>query len=667
MTDTPAPTGAISADALEPVAAMTRRFGSDDAYVLAGGGNASLTDGDTLAITASGTPLANAQASDFVMVDRKALLALLDHPAMAGDDVTTAAFRPYLNTTRLDLTSADVPSIEGMMHAIMPGPVTLHTHSTVASALACSDHGKSICAELFGDTVAFVPFAMPGISAGRALQQAIAKKPVDAAILQNHGLIVAGDTADAVEARTKKIVDTIAKRLGDVPRSGDEGTGDAGDVSAQLRRLGPVLRGLLGCTCTGVLPCVTFDTSGAACAVAGDAQLAKSFVAGPITPHEIYYAGAAPLWLDHTVEPEGDDAAMIKLLGKLVTDHINQYLEPPRTIVVPGVGIAGVGPKRKDACDAIALFKDAACVRRAAAKLGKVVTIDQAGARQITAWHDTTPSPGRAAGKVAVVTGAAQGFGLEIAQHFAAQGGQVVLADLNEQGAIDAAKALCDEHGPGRATAVAINVADSGSVAAAIDKVVADFGGLDVFVSNAGVLKAGSVKTLPIADLDFVTKVNYTGYFVCVQQVAPILARQHQANPSYRSDIIQINSKSGLVGSNRNGAYAGSKFGGIGLTQSFALELVEDGIKVNSICPGNFFDGPLWSDPKRGLFVQYLNTGKVPGAKTIEDVKKFYEQKVPMGRGCRTADVMAAVFYLIDQPYETGQAVPVTGGQVMLS
>ena len=88
---------------------------------------------------------------------------------------------------------------------------------------------------------------------------------------------------------------------------------------------------------------------------------------------------------------------------------------------------------------------------------------------------------------------------------------------------------------------------------------------------------------------------------------------------------------------------------------------------MNSICPGNFFDGPLWSDPNTGLFVQYLRTGKVPGAKTISDVRKFYESKVPMGRGCTTPDVMKAIYYLLEQQYETGQAVPVTGGQVMLS
>ncbi|MBE6931730.1 MAG: short-chain dehydrogenase, partial [Ruminococcaceae bacterium] len=82
--------------------------------------------------------------------------------------------------------------------------------------------------------------------------------------------------------------------------------------------------------------------------------------------------------------------------------------------------------------------------------------------------------------------------------------------------------------------------------------------------------------------------------------------------------------------------------------------------------PGNFFDGPLWSDPVKGLFVQYLNSGKVPGAKDVADVKKFYESKIPMHRGCYPRDVAVAIFYIVEQQYETGQAVPVTGGQEML-
>ena len=283
-------------------------------------------------------------------------------------------------------------------------------------------------------------------------------------------------------------------------------------------------------------------------------------------------------------------------------------------------------------------------------------------------YHAAYDAPlGRASGKVAVVTGGAQGFGFEIAADLAREGAYVALADINAQGvgvAVDKINALC---GRGAACGVAMNVADADSVRAALGQVVAMFGGVDVFVANAGVLRAGSVKDLPVKDLDFVTSVNYKGYFLCVQAVAPIMALQHAAASEVWFDIIQINSKSGLVGSNKNGAYAGSKFGGIGLTQSFAMELVEDGIKVNAVCPGNFYDGPLWSDPEKGLFRQYLDSGKVPGAKTFEDVKRFYEAKVPMRRGCTTPDVMKAIYYLMEQAYETGQAIPVTGGQVMLA
>ena len=273
---------------------------------------------------------------------------------------------------------------------------------------------------------------------------------------------------------------------------------------------------------------------------------------------------------------------------------------------------------------------------------------------------------GRVAGMVALVTGAAQGIGLGIAQNLTEQGACVVLADINEQGAKDAADELCRRHGTARAIGVPMDVTNSQSIQSAMNQIIRTYGGLDIFIANAGVLRAGSVKTMSPEDFDFVTAVNYKGYFLCVQKIAPILATQHLAKPDYTSDIIQINSKSGLVGSNRNAAYAGSKFGGIGLTQSFALELISDRIKVNSVCPGNFFDGLLWADPQNGLFAQYLRAGKVPGAKTIEDIRKAYEAKVPMGRGCTPSDVANAIYYVVEQKYETGQALPVTGGQIML-
>jgi len=277
------------------------------------------------------------------------------------------------------------------------------------------------------------------------------------------------------------------------------------------------------------------------------------------------------------------------------------------------------------------------------------------------------PPTGRASGRVALVTGAAQGFGLALAEGLMAEGAFVILADLNAALVEAEAARLAGAHGAGRALAVSMDVTDEASVAAGIATAVRRFGGLDLVVSNAGVLRAGAVTTQRVEDFDLVTRVNYRGYFLVTKHAAPVMARQHAANPAWWGDIIEINSKSGLAGSSRNSAYAGSKFGGIGLTQSFALELIDDGIKVNAVCPGNFLDGPLWSDPTNGLFVQYLREGKVPGAQTLDDVRRAYEAKVPMGRGCTPADVLEALLYLVAQQYETGQALPVTGGQVMLS
>ena len=272
---------------------------------------------------------------------------------------------------------------------------------------------------------------------------------------------------------------------------------------------------------------------------------------------------------------------------------------------------------------------------------------------------------GRLSGKVGVIVGGSGGIGRGIAEDFVKEGACVAIADID----IDEAKNIAEEinrrYGKEKAAAVYVDVTDEESVKRMVEMVLEIFRGIDILIYSVGVVKAGSVKSFSLSDFRFVTDVNYTGYFLCVKHVSRVMAEQHKHNPSRIMDIIQINSKSGLQGSKRNFAYAGSKFGGIGLTQSFALELIEDGIKVNAVCPGNVFDVPLWSDPENGLFVQYLKAGKVPGAETIEDVRRYYESKIPMGRGCTVKDILTAIYYIIEQQYETGQAILVAGGQIM--
>jgi len=173
-------------------------------------------------------------------------------------------------------------------------------------------------------------------------------------------------------------------------------------------------------------------------------------------------------------------------------------------------------------------------------------------------------------------------------------------------------------------------------------------------VANAGILKAADILEFDPKDWWRVQEVNLLGYFVCAQAAARVMV------PNKSGAIIQINSKSGKKGSFRNSAYAASKFGGIGLTQSIALDLAPHHVRVNAVCPGNLLDGTLWQD---SLYGQYAKTQGL----TPEQVRAKYESQVPLGRGCTYEDVANAVVFLAsdESSYMTGQAINITGGQEM--
>ncbi len=334
------------------------------------------------------------------------------------------------------------------------------------------------------------------------------------------------------------------------------------------------------------------------------------------------------------IKSQTSDSDVKNILSAAFTSYVNSHGSNPKAAVLNGVG---------------------------------TFTITDSFATENKETVPASSLAGSVKDKISVVTGGAQGFGEGLVRQLTEAGSLVFIADMNFKLAEILADNINTKLDKTAAIAVEVNVTDEKSVAQMVETIVLTAGGIDLFISNAGVLKAGSVKEMSLADFNFVTSVDYTGFFICTKFVSPVMALQNSVSGEYFTDIIQINSKSGLSGSNKNGAYAGAKFGGIGLTQSFALELVTDNIKVNSICPGNFLDGPLWSDPEKGLFVQYLKAGKVPGAKTLDDVRKHYENMVPMKRGCTSLDVIKAVYYIVDQKYETGQAVPVTGGQIMMN
>lgn len=665
-------------DPIEALVATSRFYGCDPTIVLAGGGNTSVKIDNTLHVKASGTSLATIDKTGFVLLDRPQLDAIANAEYGTEVEMREAKYKAGLLASRLEPERGQRPSVEALLHHLIPNKFVVHTHATAVNTVTCHAKGPQLTKELFGDTVLWLPYIDPGYTLARALMHAMAdhKKSTGkfpkAIFMANHGLIVASDDPNEIYSITNELIDKISARLGDNWQLAFGAPQQVSNAFDAINTIAPALRGLLAEGSN--LKLVTFDDSPIVLSFVNSATARTATGNGPLNPDQIVYCNSYPMWFDLVADEKAD--ATVERLRKSIAEHQTKTGYAAKVVLVAGLGLFAIGDDYNGADTTRNLYLDSIKVMAGATRLGGINHLSTTARTFIESWEveayrkqiaKGAAKGGRVAGKIAVVTGAAQGFGLEIAQAFAAEGGHVALTDVNEAGSVKAADAISSQRGKGKSIGLAINVTNSESIANAVHQVVRKYGGFDVFISNAGVLKAESVKLQTEKDFDFVTDVNYKGYFFCTQKAAAVMAIQHKAKPDYMSDIIQINSKSGLQGSNKNGSYAGSKFGGIGLTQSFALELIEDGIKVNSICPGNFFDGPLWSDPERGLFVQYLRTGKVPGAKTIEDVKRFYEAKVPMNRGCTTPDVMKAVYYLIDQQYETGQAVPVTGGQVMLS
>ena len=255
--------------------------------------------------------------------------------------------------------------------------------------------------------------------------------------------------------------------------------------------------------------------------------------------------------------------------------------------------------------------------------------------------------------KVALVVGGGRNLGAFLCNGLAAAGYKVAVADLDGQSAQETATAIAEQFGADNVMAVQANSTDEADVARMVGAIEDRFGRIDVMVYNAGVAQAARIDSFPLDAWKRSIEVNLTGYFLCARAVSNIMMRQNFGR------IIQINSKSGKVGSKHNSGYSAAKFGGVGLTQSLALDLADYNITVHSLMLGNLLKSPMF----QSLLPQYAKKLGIPE----DQVEQTYIDKVPLKRGCDYQDVLnMLLFYASPKAsYCTGQSINVTGGQVM--
>ncbi len=439
-----------SENPIDILVGVSRYYGADPDFVLAGGGNTSVKIGDRLLVKGSGHALATIGPEGFVDLDRNALQALLGRELSADKKQREEQFKQAVMAARLEPQKNQRPSVEAVLHHLMPGQFVVHTHATLVNAFTCCRTGKQLIQQALANDVIWIDDVDPGFVLAKTLQNALkafekktGKSCPRAVIMQNHGLVVSGDSPAVIKQNTDWLLGELSALLNKT--GGNNSFGplkglEAAQARTMVSLIGPALRGLL--SSGEALKVVTFDDSQEVISLVAAESGKDVATTGPLTPDQIVYCKSFPLWFETQA---GESAQqLVQRLTRAVADYQQAHRVAPNVVLVKGLGMFTAGDGWSAANTVRVVYIDAIKVMAAAHRLGGIGYLNAELRKFIEEWEVESyrrqvaaakAGAGRAVGKVAVVTGAAQGFGLEIAQDLAAQGGHVVLTDMNADGA----------------------------------------------------------------------------------------------------------------------------------------------------------------------------------------------------------------------------------------
>ncbi len=667
----------------------SRLLGSNRNLVLHGGGNTSVKTmlpditGEkrpVLFVKGSGADLESIGPEGFTGLNLEPLRKLRSLKKLSDKEMN--------NQLRINKILADAPdpSVETVVHALLPPKYIDHTHADAILVLSNTRNGLALLKEVLGPGMEVIPYIMSGFPLALSILAAYETNPdLEAVVLMHHGLFTFGEDAETAYNRTMEYVTRaerfIMERVGEKPvMSFPEPVPPVyKNPQATLARLAQALRGACAYEADGgkrrFLVEIRNNSQmvGTSCSKGADA-LCRT---GVLTPDHVIRTKNRMVYIDSV--PDKDDDLKIyldKIIGSYKEDYHNYFitqsekkdakrkeLDPfPRLILASGLGLIALGYTKTDAVIAADIGEQTIKAKLYANIIGDYLPISDSHLFDMEYWPLQLKKLKKQSiavleGQTALVTGAGGAIGFGIAKQLLKAGAAVVLADIDEQRLVNVRSILTKEFDGGRIGVQIFDVTDFSSVQDAFIEMTLNFGGLDILVPNAGIAHVATLEDLEPDRFDKVIDVNLKGVFTVIKAAIPVFRRQNTGG-----NIVVISSKNVFDPGAAFGAYSASKAGAHQLSKIAAMELASIGVKVNMINPDAVFgdnnvSSQLWDligpdrMKSRGL--------------DAEGLKEYYRNRNLLKQAVTAEHVgNAVVFFASDQTPTTGASLPVDGGIV---
>jgi rhamnose utilization protein RhaD (predicted bifunctional aldolase and dehydrogenase)/NAD(P)-dependent dehydrogenase (short-subunit alcohol dehydrogenase family) len=590
----------------------SRLLGQDKSLVLHGGGNTSVKvreknlfgeEEDLLYVKGSGWDLETIETRGFAPVRLAHLLKLAQVTAMTDAQMTNELL------THMTRASAPAPSVETILHALLPHKFVDHTHADAFISISNTADGAARIREIYGDSLVYIPYVMPGFDLSRLCAEIYPKEATEKTIglaLEHHGLFSFGERARESYERMIALV-TQAEDYLKARKAWSIPVGDPQATQAPLRSEISALRHeVSGAAGFPMLLMPQMDSRSLAFANRPDAR--EIFQQGPATP-------------DHVIRTK-----RVPLIGRNVNDYAIRYreyfekhaphakqkltmLDPaPRVLIDPELGVCAIGRSAKDARIVAEIYDHTAEIIARATQLGGWRALPERDIFDVEYWEleqakiSRSARPLPFAGEIALVTGAASGIGKACVDSLLARGAAVAGLDIDPK--------IVSLHSRPDFLGLECDLANEPEIEGAIEQCVRRFGGLDILVLNAGIFPPGcKISALTTAEWRKVMAINLDANFFLLRESHPVL----KSAPREGRAVI-IGSKNVPAPGPGAAAYSASKAAVTQLMRVAALEWAADGIRINSIHPNAVFDTGLWTQ-------EVLASRAAHYAMSVEDYK----------------------------------------------